>query len=103
MPYEVAGQIFPTKADVTAAATAIRDSVGVGDELLGANRDFMLALLEFHSEADDKIRGGVTRLGTMHNAFGTISFQIERSDGTSDDFSIGTCVKGLTKASPLAE
>lgn len=58
----------------------------------------MLELLGHHAEAGDKVRDGVVRLFTMRNAYGTVSFAVERSDGTTDDFSLGTCVKGLPKA-----
>ena len=96
MPYTVNAQTFARKSDVTAAADAIREGTPIGEEVTGSDRDFVLALLAFHEEADDKIRDGVTRLSTMRNAFGTVSFAITRSDGTSDDFSVGTCVRGLS-------
>ncbi len=99
MPYVVQGRSFRTKADVTAAANAVRDSVPVGEEIVGPDCDFVLALLRHHEEADDKIRGGVQKLSTMRNAYGTVSFQVTRTDGTSDDFSVRTCVKGLTGSS----
>jgi hypothetical protein len=98
MAYLVGGKTFRTKGDVTTAATAIRDSVPIGGEITSADRAFMLELLGHHEEAGDKIRDGVVRLFTMRNAYGTVSFAVERSDGTTDDFSIGTCVKGLQKA-----
>lgn len=97
MPYTVNAQTFARKADVTAAADKIREGTPLGEEVTGPDRDFVLALLASHEEADDKIRDGVTRLSTMRNAFGTVSFAITRTDGTSDDFSVGTCVRGLTK------
>jgi hypothetical protein len=71
--------------------------VPIGGEVTGADRAFMLEPPGPPADAGDKIRDGVVRLFTMRNAFGTVSFAVERSDGTTDDFSIGTCVKGLAK------
>ena len=98
MAYAVAGRTFRTKAEVTAAANAVRDSVPIGGEVTGDGRTFMLELLAHHEEADEKIRDGVTRLSTMRNAFGTVSFKVERTDGSEDDFSVPTCVKGLPRS-----
>ena len=98
MPYTVNDRTFKTKADVTRAANTVRDSVAVGDEIVGPDRDFILDLLTHHSDAGDKMRDGITCLSTMRNAYGTVSFKVTRSDGTHDDFSIGTCVTGLPRA-----
>lgn len=97
VPYTVNGLAFARKADVRAAADTIREGTPLGEDVSGTDRDFVLALLAFHEEAEDKMRDGVSRLTTMRNAFGTVSFAITRTDGTSDDFSVGTCVRGLSK------
>jgi hypothetical protein len=69
--YRVSGQAFRTKGDVRAAAIAIRDSVPVGGTIRGDDEAFMLDLLQHHEEAADKVREGITELGTMRNAYGT--------------------------------
>ena len=52
----------------------------------------MLALLEGHPERDQKIGVGVQRFFVDRDGFGGRCFWLERTDGSSTDFSFKSCI-----------
>lgn len=58
-------------------------------------------LLDSHPEAADKIGCGVAEFRVRDAAYGTICFEVVRTDGSATDFSYASCIDG--RASPLQE
>ena len=70
-------------------------SILYGDtEVIGDDFDFMMSILARHSEAQSKIGGGVVRMWSAQNPVytHTRNFFIERTDGTTTDFSFTQCI-----------
>lgn len=66
------------------------DALGrVSDE----DASHLLALLEWHDEADEKVGLGVVGFLVGFGAFGTRCFCVERGDGTTLAFSFRHCIK----------
>lgn len=54
----------------------------------------LAALLERHSEYEEKVGIGIDHFEVMHAEYGTRCFRIVRADGTGVDFSFHHCITG---------
>ena len=57
------------------------------------DHEFLSELLKRHLEAPQKIGVGIQRFKVMEMNYGTRGFHVERTDGSSTDFSFHICVK----------
>lgn len=88
---------FPTQAALRTHIRTLLYKHPVGAGFDEADSAFLLALLNRHHEADDKIGAGVKRFFTRkHATYHSVGFVFERVDGSIDDFGIDYCIKAHT-------
>jgi hypothetical protein len=58
----------------------------------------LTALLEWHTERDEKVGVGVDHFDVMWAEFGTRCFRIVRCDGTWIDFSYRHCIRSAARS-----
>lgn len=98
MNYDICGEHFPSKASLRKRITDILYAYGDGGCLSVEHLKFMIAVLEMHPDALQKIGVGVADMVVRTNPVfrHTRGFWIERVDGTSTDFSYLSCLNGAT-------
>lgn len=96
-PIEVAGVDFASQSALRNHARALLHKTQIGETFDEADNRFLLALLNRHHEAEEKIGAGIIRFFTRrHATYGTVGFAFERIDGSIDDFGIDYCVRTLS-------
>lgn len=93
--FNVAGESFKTKKDLTERVRGILYAYKEGETLNMFDHLFMADLLQFHSSAEQKIGCGVASMFVKTNpVYGgnTRGFWLTREDGTSTDFSFLECI-----------
>jgi hypothetical protein len=96
--YALGHRSFPTKG---AAGNYLRAMLATG-EIPDGEFSVLVALLEKHPEASDKIGSGVARFEVRGAVFGSRCFYVIRTDGTETDFSYRSCLNGK-RATPWRE
>ena len=99
---EIGGLNFPSKTAATTYFRQMRDRYQVGDRIVDPDATELSWLLERHPEFRDKVGVGIDYFSVRSADFGTRCFEIVRKDGSSTDFSFGTCIDGKAP-SPLSE
>jgi hypothetical protein len=85
---------FSTWTDAFDFARNTLAKYNVGDTVTDQERDFLVAALRFRgAKGLEKIGTGVHRIYIDTNSFGTRCFFVERTDGTTIDFSYIKCFK----------
>jgi sRNA-binding regulator protein Hfq len=85
---------FPTWTDAFEFARNTLAKYKVGDAVTDQERDFLVAALRLRgAKGLEKIGTGVHRIYIDTNSFGTCCFFLERTDGTTIDFSYIKCFK----------
>jgi hypothetical protein len=97
---EVGGLSFPSKT--TATVQTDRDRYQMGERIPDPDATELSWLLERHPDFRDKVGCGIAYFSVRLAEFDTRCFEIVRKDGSSTDFSFGTCIDGKA-ASPLSE
>jgi Protein of unknown function (DUF3223) len=98
MPIDLATISFPTQS---AAAKFFRDMTWRYQDcqrINDADAQHLAALLEWHSERDEKIGAGVDHFEVAWADFGTRCFCIVRRDGTLINFSYRHCIQCAGRA-----
>lgn len=85
---------FTKKGDALAFLKAILQKYDVGDKVSAADSVVLRAALAHHPEAVAKIGCGIADFSVRSADYGTKCFWINRTDGTTDNFSIKACVYG---------
>lgn len=93
--------VFGSKSVAKKHFSAMLNRYKAGQAVSDADAAELECLLGSHPEAADKIGCGVAGFRVRKAAHGTICFEVMRADGTSTDFSLGSCIDG--RASPLQE
>lgn len=95
-PIRIGERCFKSQREALAFVASVRDRYNDHEEILGADRQFLLDLLACHPEASDKIGPGLLGiLVATDSVYGrTRHFVVQRVDGTSTDFSFLACIKG---------
>jgi len=71
----------------------IHTKYALGSYLTGFDKELALALLERHPDATAKKGSGVSEIAvTLHPAFHNRCLMVVRTDGTTEDFSVGKCI-----------
>ena len=74
-------------------ASIVHTKYALGSDLTGFDKELALALLEHHPDAAAKKGSGVSDIAvTLHPAFHNRCLMVVRTDGTTEDFSVGRCV-----------
>ena len=86
---------FSSREEANAFFSGILNSNAIDEELSGNEYDAVFCLLSNHPRAEDKMRSGVQALYVGRGAHANNRcFHLRRIDGTTEDFSIGKCLKG---------
>lgn len=102
IPVEIGALRFPTK---DAAKGYFRDILYrhvIGSRIPDPDATALSWLLERHPEVDEKIGAGIDYFSVRDAIYGTRCFDIVRTDGSTTDFSFGSCVHGKAPP-PLTE
>ncbi len=95
---EISGKKFTFQKDALHFFKIMLNRVRSNQTITGGDHDMLLALIERHPEAVQKIGKGVKRFFKSPTDMGTSCFWIERIDGTKTDFSYITAVKAKGKS-----
>ena len=83
---------FSKKGDAAHHLTSMLNGYEVGDRVSAGDALILEAALLRHPEAEMKIGPGILSFSVRSADFGTKCFWVNRVDGTSDDFSIDSCI-----------
>lgn len=97
-PIVVGSKEFKFQKDALAFFKDMLNSSRTNKTIEGEGHDLLLAVLERHPEAPQKIGVGVERFYKAPTEMGTSCFWIERIDGSKTDFSYITAVKAKGKS-----
>lgn len=98
-PVDLPSVSFKSKSEATAYFKEMLNRYNDGDELNADDDAILFELLQRHPEASDKIGVGVKRIYRDRTPFHPTScFHIERTDGTTTDFSYPSCISGNTSS-----
>ena len=97
-PIIIGSKEFKFQKDALAFFKDMLNSHRANKTIEGENHELLLAILERHPEADQKIGAGVERFYKAPTEMGTSCFWIERTDGSKTDFSYITAVKAKGKS-----
>ena len=97
-PYLVGSHAFRTKKDAEVFVQSILNRQPLGQELDSDDLTFVLALLELHPKAAEKVGVGVAGIAVVSEpTWGTRHFEVVRTDGSTTDFSFMKCLYPATK------
>jgi hypothetical protein len=102
IPVSIGPRLFPTKDAAKEHYRAILYRHLIGRRIPEPDATELAWLLERHPEVDQKIGAGIDYLSVRDALYGKRCFEVVRIDGTSTDFSFGSCVDGRAP-SPLTE
>jgi hypothetical protein len=91
-PVDLGPLHFEKRADAVAHLKAMLYRYDVGDRVSSEDAVILRAALERHPNAAAKIGCGVTDFSVRTADFGTKCFWVNRSDGTTEKFSITACI-----------
>lgn len=95
MPYLIANESFPTKADITARCRAILAATPDGQPIDQADVPFLFELFQFHDEWPQKAAGGVVNISTQITQQGTRCFVLAKLGGNSIDISFPHAIRQI--------
>lgn len=101
MKYRVGDLRFVRKEDVDLYTIDLRNRYKPNLRVVGADVDFLKALLTSHPESSQKFSKPIEGFSVGTNRHGTWSIFIEYQDGSRDDFSFKKCITGLRSATDL--
>ena len=93
-PVELATQSFANQAEATAFFKTMLNTYEPKDRVSDDDALHLAALLERHTEYDQKVGCGVGHFTVMMTEHGTQCFRVIRKDGSGTDFSYLHCIKG---------
>lgn len=93
-PVELATRSFANQTEATAFFKAILNAYRPKERVSDEDALHLAALLERHTEYDQKVGCGVDHFKVMMTEHGTQCFRVIRTDGSGTDFSYTHCVTG---------
>lgn len=89
------GQVhFEKRGDAIAFLKSILKRYDLGDRVSADDAVFLKAALENHPESDRKIGCGIADFSVRSADFGSKCFWVNRTDGTTEKFSITASIRG---------
>lgn len=85
---------FERRGDAIAFLKAILARYDLGDRVNADDAVFLRAALENHPDSAKKIGCGITDFSVRSADYGTRCFWVNRSDGTTEKFSITASIRG---------
>jgi hypothetical protein len=93
-PVELATRSFANQAEATEFFRTMLNKYKPKERVSDNDALHLAALLERHTEYDQKVGCGVDHFTVMLTEHGTQCFRVIRTDGTGTDFSYPHCIKG---------
>ncbi|PNQ73559.1 DUF3223 domain-containing protein [Erythrobacter sp. SAORIC-644] len=93
-PIDLATMHFAKKGDAAEYLREMLNRYDRGDKVSAADAKVLQAALERHPEADEKIGCGISHFSVRTSIYGKRCFWVNRTDGTTDDFSYKSCIYG---------
>ncbi len=91
-PVKIGDMDFARKMDALAFLQSILHKYEVGDKVSKEHEIILLAALENHPDAKEKIGCGITHFSVRTADYGTKCFWVNRVDGSTEKFSHKSCV-----------
>jgi hypothetical protein len=91
-PISLGPMKFAKKGDALAYLKQLLYKYDLGDRLSDNDAEVLMAALNRHPEAKDKIGSGVANFSVRTADFGSRCFWVNRTDGTTEKFSLKACV-----------
>jgi len=93
-PVNLAGIHFAKKADAVSYLNEMLYKYDLGDKVNSEDAKVLLAALNRHPDASEKIGPGVAGFSVRTADFRTRCFWVNRTDGSTEKFSHRTCIYG---------
>lgn len=93
-PIDLGHLHFDKKGDANAYLKAMLYKYDLGDRVNAEDSVILRAALENHPHAAEKIGVGISNFSVRSADFGTRCFWINRTDESTEKFSIGRCIYG---------
>lgn len=93
-PISLAHIHFAKRGDAIIYLTDMLHRYDLGDRVSAEDSVILRAALENHQNATDKIGCGVSHFSVRSADFGTRCFWVNRTDGTTEKFSISASIRG---------
>jgi Protein of unknown function (DUF3223) len=91
-PIMIGSLHFAKKGDAAAHLKGMLQRYNVGDRVNDQDAVVLRAALERHPDHLVKIGCGITHFSVRSADFGTKCFWLNRQDGTTDKFSVNSCI-----------
>ncbi|MBX3445657.1 MAG: DCL family protein [Parvibaculaceae bacterium] len=85
---------FAKKGDAEEYLKVMLYKYDLGDKVSADDAAILMGALVLHPEATEKIGCGISHFSVRSGGFGTRCFWVNRTDGTTEDFSFRTCIYG---------
>lgn len=93
-PISLGPMHFARRGDAVAYLKEMLYRYDLGDRVSATDTVVLRAALEHHPDSATKIGCGVTHFSVRSADFGTRCFWLNRPDGTTEKFSISSCIHG---------
>ena len=90
---QVGGVNFGTKLELTAHVRELIAQYPVGSRVSDEHKIFLESLFQFHPDAENKLRGGVSDIEVRLDIYGNKHFFAYDHHGNGEDVSWTKCVK----------
>ena len=91
-PITLASKYFERRGDAKAYLKQILNKYDVGDRVSAEDEPILRDALAHHPEAVTKIGCGISSFSVRSADFGSRCFWVNRTDGTTEKFSISVCI-----------
>lgn len=91
-PITLGPMYFERRGDAKAYLKQMLNRYDVGDRVSAADETVLRAALAHHTEAATKIGCGISSFSVRSADFGSQCFWVNRTDGTTEKFSISGCI-----------
>ncbi|OAJ56492.1 hypothetical protein A6V36_33565 [Paraburkholderia ginsengiterrae] len=93
-PITLGPMSFAKKGDAAAFLKAMLNRYDVGDRVSAADSVILRAVVERHPNAVEKIGSGIANFSVRSADFGSKCFWVNRTDGSTEKFSISSIYGG---------
>lgn len=95
-PITLGGINFSKRGDAFAYVKAMLKRYDIGDKVSSQDSAVLQDVLARHPEAAQKIGSGIAGFSVRSAEFGSKCFWVNRTDGSTEDFSYHGCIYGPT-------
>lgn len=91
-PITLGSMYFERRGDAKAYLKQMLNKYDVGDRVSSEDETILRAALAHHAEAATKIGCGISSFSVRSADFGSQCFWVNRTDGTTEKFSVSGCI-----------